>query len=150
MIKEFIIKYLNDTNYNYRGLVSKFKNKTLLEKVNNLLKDKLNISKFSTSQKLYHILNDKYDNNQCKNIKCLNTTKYKNINLGYHPYCSCKCKNSCEEILTKIKDNNLINIGVDHHTQTPEYRLYVKTRNENKEFGVLSYNHKKLIKDKYN
>jgi len=69
----------------------------------------------------------------CK--KCNNRVTFKSLYYGYHKYCSTRCGNKDEDIIQQKKQTCLKKYGVEHQSQTKEFKE--KTIRTNlKNFGV--------------
>jgi very-short-patch-repair endonuclease len=67
------------------------------------------------SQKLYHYLNDdieKWSLGKCKICGC--QCKYRNLNIGYLTYCSCKCAGKDDVVKEKNKQTNIDRYGENY------------------------------------
>jgi hypothetical protein len=74
----------------------------------------------SMSEKTYNFLHDNIEH-KCKYC-CSNKVKFKEVTTGYFDYCSNKCAQKSDDV-TKIREDAIFNkYGVNHYTQTQEYK----------------------------
>jgi len=148
-----VIDYINNylKNGTYKGLVSKFtrvnNNNLRYELDEYLINMGFDLDVFDkTSQKLYHVINNKKEIPKCY---CGNLLLYKNLSLGYLTYCSTRCQASSDTSREKSRKTSMNRYGYIHHSKRPEEIKRVSDRHKEEPFGFFSDSYKKTIMDKY-
>ena len=150
-IENLISSYVDRADY--RGLVSKFTrkpNKIYLDTlISIMLSNGYNIDVLKkTSQIIYHFINNIKEIPICKQCM-INKRSYKNINIGYFEFCSCKCKSSNKEIKEKCIESNIIKYGTSHYANTIDFKSRMNDIRKSKKIGFGSIEYQKTIQDRY-
>lgn len=84
---------------------------------------------FKFSQKLYHYFNNDYNLSLGICPICGNRCHYKNLNEGYHTYCSLRCRSNDVNLKEKERKTCIEKYGVDNIFKSKEFKEKLKHHN---------------------
>lgn len=120
------LKELVDTKpCQYGGIIKSKQRKYLLCFINNNT-PKLQDPFYKLATKVYWILHNLTDFPKCPQCGDSINKNVKNVKLGYSKYCSNKCAAMAPAVRNKAKHTNFKRYGVEHFTETEEFRTKFK------------------------
>jgi hypothetical protein len=143
-IKNFI--YNNFEKKNFQSLFITIRNK-YPEVNDDIINETKYLKKYNFNERLYHILNEIYDNVLCKNQNCNNIVRFNGFNVGYNKYCCRECAYKDPEWQESREETNLKKYGVRIPLQNND--IISKQINTTKErYGVTNVSQIQSVKNK--
>lgn len=108
---------------------------------------KYNLENLSFREKCYYALNKLNNIIKCKNDTCIKKPNFKSIKLGYHEYCSLSCTTTCDKMIERKKETNIIKYGYE----IPQHSDIIKNKIKltcNDKYGGNSPMSSKVVQEK--
>lgn len=148
-------EWINNNLIYSRGLICKKCKRDWFEKYNFLKEYQkiLDVTRFldditpTLPQRIWHILNGKFEKYKCQNPNCNNTTSFFAFTKGYLRTCCPSCAQFDSQTINKIKVTNLKRYGVEYGLQNEEIK---KKSSESilKKYGTNNVSQCNVIKEK--